>query len=223
MRNLWIRIGLGAAFVFAAGMFFVTLGRQVKSSVLSTIDQGGRINLPLSIVPFRIDHHRVGHIQQVSVEKGTHGPKRIDMTVRLRHAHEADNYANCLFLLDAPDAEGMVACIPEDGADLAAYRKIGEIRLEPDGLVRPLVVSTRNAEEWFAGADLERVNLSASEQGAIIKVTDADGNKLVDLTANADGAHIRVRDANGKEVVKMNASADGLQLDVKKKQSSSQP
>jgi hypothetical protein len=223
MRNLWIRIGLGAAFVFAAGMFFVTLGRQVKSSFVNTFDRGGRINVPLSIVPFRVDHHRVGHIQQVSVEKGARGPKRIDMTVLLKRGHEADNFANCLFLLDGPEAESMVACIPEDGADPAAYRKIGEIRLEPDGLVRPLVVSSRNAEEWFDAADLEQVNLSASEQGAIIKVTDASGNKVVDLTANADGAHLRVRDADGKEVVKMNATADGLQLDVKKKQSSSQP
>jgi len=222
MRNLWTRIGLGAVFVFAAGMFFVTLGRQVKSSVVSTIEDGGRFRVPLALIPFTIDHNRVGHIREVDVQKGRRGPNRINVTVRLKHQYDAEEYASCLFVIDSPHTKGLFSCIPEDAAEAADYVAIGELRLSPGGLVRPLVVSRDNAHEWFDENDAEQVNLAATEQGAVIKVTDAEGTRRVDLTANSNGASLKVRDENGKEVVNLSATTNGPQVDVKKKADGSQ-
>jgi hypothetical protein len=207
---------LGAAFVFAAGMFFLTLGRQVKASVVSTMEDGGRFRVPLSMIPFSIDHNRVGHIQEVDVQKGSQGLERINLTVRLKHRYDAESYSSCLFVLDSPHTEGLFSCLPEDAAEAAEYVKVGELRIEPGDVVRPLVVTRHNAEEWFDRSDLEAVKITASDGGAIIQVTDAEGTRVVDLTANAGGASLKVRDADGKEVVKMQAGARGVNIDVKK-------
>lgn len=215
MRNLWIRIGLGAAFVFAAGMFVVTLGRQVKNSIVSTVEDGGAFRVPFSFLPFKIDHEKVGHIQEVVVQKSDGGLENITLTVRLKHGFDSHRYDNCLFVLDSPHTRGMFSCIPEDSDLAAEYVTVGELRIKPGDLVRPLVVERHQAEEWFDGLDGKAVNISATEHGAVIKVTDAEGTKVVDLTANADGALLKVRDADGKEVVKMQASGTGMQLDVK--------
>ena len=215
MRNLWIRIGLGAAFVFAAGMFVVTLGRQVKNSIVSTVDNGGAFRVPFSFLPFKIDHQKVGHIQEVVVQKSHGDLENIKLTVRLKHGFDAESYANCLFVLDSPHTQGMFSCVPEDSDQAADYLPVGQLRINPGNLVRPLVVSRHQAEEWFDSMNSEQVNISATEGGAVIKVTDAQGTKVVDLTANADGALLKVRDADGKEVVKMQADGKGVQLDVK--------
>lgn len=215
MRNLWIRIGLGAAFVFAAGMFVVTLGRQVKNSIVSTVDNGGAFRVPFSFLPFRIDHEKVGHIQEVMVQKGHGRLENIKLTVRLKHEYDADSYANCLFVLDSPHTQGMFSCLPEDSDEAADYVHVGELRIKPGDVVRPLVVARHQAEEWFDSMDNEQVNITANEGGAVIKVTDAEGTKVVDLTANANGTMLKVRDADGKEVVNMKASGKGMQLDVK--------
>jgi hypothetical protein len=215
MRNLWIRIGLGAAFVFAAGMFVVTLGRQVKNSIVSTVDQGGSFRVPFSFLPFRIDHEKVGHIQEVDVQKGSEGLEHINLTVRLKHEFDADRYANCLFVLDSPHTQGMFSCMPEGAEAEADYVRVGELRIHPGDVVRPIVIARHQAEEWFDSSDLEQVKISTTDGGAVIKVTDAEGTRVVDLTANAGGARIKVRDADGKEVVNMQAGGKGLQLDVK--------
>ncbi len=216
MRNLWARIGLGAGFVFVAGLFFISLGRQVKASVLSTIQDGGRVRVPLSLVPFRVDHRRVGSIQGVDVQRGPDAPKRINFTVRLRDHVAAQEFADCLFVVDRPSHEGMVSCLPADAPDADGYLQIGRVDLTPGDLSRPLLVTRQDAEEWLDAADLERVNISATEAGTIIKVTKDDGTRLVDLRADSNGALLHVRDASGKEVVRLTATPEGVQLKVKK-------
>ena len=88
-------------------------------------------------------------------------------------------------------------------------------------MVRPLVLARGDAEDWFEGdadAASGEVNIKANEDGAVIKVVDEHGNKVVHLTADSQGAVLRVKDANGKEVVNMRANAGGLDLKVKKDQ-----
>jgi hypothetical protein len=53
----------------------------------------------------------------------------------------------------------MFSCLPED-SDLAAdYVPVGELRINPGNLVRPLVVARHQAEEWFDSMDSEQVNI----------------------------------------------------------------
>lgn len=218
MRNLWLRIGLGAAFVFGAGMFVVTLGRQVKNSVVSHVDNGSRVRVPLSLLPFRIDHSRVGSIQSVDVRHAAEVADRVRLTVKLRNSVDADQYADCVFVVDGPRQQGLFSCMPLAEAEAEGFVKIGEVRLTPGEMVRPLMVDGAEAGEWFDRSDAERVNITAGEGGASIQVTDAQGTKIVDISAGADGALLKVKAQDGKEVVNLNAGANGVKVDVKKQQ-----
>lgn len=219
MNKLWIRIGLGAGLVFAAGMFVVTLGRQVKTSVAGIMETGGRFAVPLSLLPFEVDNDRVGSIQAVDVQKSGRHVKRIQFTVKLSDPDRLASFENCLFGLDGPRRDGFFSCIPEGSNEAEDYVTVGEVRIEPSGLVRPLVLSKHDAGDWFdGGGDVEEVNISANEDGAIIKVVDVSGNRRVHLTADSQGAVLKVRDEKGNEVVNMRADANGLNLKVKKDQ-----
>jgi len=217
MNKLWIRIGLGAGLVFAAGMFVVTLGRQLKASVVGTMERGGSFAVPLSLLPFEVDNDRVGSIQSVDVQKSGRHVKRIMFTVKLSDPDQLAAYENCLFGIDGPRRDGFFSCIEEGSSEADDYITVGEVRIEPSGLVRPLVVAKHDAADWFdVDNEPQEVNISANEDGAVIKVVDERGNKVVHLTADSQGAVLRVRDENGKEVVNMRANANGLDLKVKK-------
>lgn len=219
MHKLWVRIGLGAGVVFAAGMFVFTLGRQVKASVVGTMERGGRLSVPLSILPFEVDNDRVGSIQSLDVQKSGHRVKRITFTVKLSDPDRLATLEQCLFGLDGPRRDGFFSCIPEGSREADEYITVGEVRIEPSGLVRPLVLSKHDADDWFDGdSDAQEVNISANEHGAVIKVVDESGTKRVHLTADSQGAFLKVRDEKGNEVVNLRADANGLNLKVKKDQ-----
>lgn len=214
MRNLWVRIGLGAGLVFGAGMFFLTLGRQVKSSIAETVDHGGRFRIPLAVVPFSIDHNRVGHIQEVDVRRSEGGLKRLNLVVKLEHDYDAEDLSGCVFVLDSPHTQGMFDCVQEGSPEAAEYTVIGQLRMEPSGLVRPLVVSQREARDWLDGMDAEHVKISTESGGAVIQVTDAEGTKVVDISAGAEGAQLKVKGENGEQV---EVTAGSTGVDVRKK------
>ncbi|HKP30675.1 MAG TPA: hypothetical protein VJU15_14790 [Gemmatimonadales bacterium] len=218
MNKLWLRIGLGAAFVFASGMFVVTLGRQVKQAVVGKMEHGGRFKVPLSMLPFEVNDEKVGTIESVDVQKSGHRVKQVRFVVKLSEPDRLAEFENCLFAVDGPRRDGFFSCIPEGSEEAADYRTVGEVSIEPHGLVRPLVVANDDAEGWFADSEgsAQEVNITANEGGAVIKVVDGNGNKVVQLTADSQGAFIRVKDANGNDVVNMKANAAGLDLKVKK-------
>jgi len=218
MNKLLIRIGLGAAFVFASGMFVVTLGRQVKQAVVGKMEHGGRFKVPLSMLPFEVNDEKVGTIESVDVQKSGHRVKQVRFVVKLSEPDRLAEFENCLFAVDGPGRDGFFSCIPEGSEEAADYRTVGEVSIEPHGLVRPLVVANSDADDWFDDGDdsAQEVNIKANEDGAVIKVVDGKGNKVVQLTADSQGAFIRVKDANGNDVVNMKANAAGLDLKVKK-------
>ena len=218
MNKLWIRIGLGAAFVFASGMFVVTLGRQVKQAVIGKMEHGGRFTVPLSMLPFEVNDEKVGTIESVDVQKSGHRVKQVRFVVKLSEPDRLAEFENCLFAVDGPRRDGFFSCIPEGSEEAGDYKTVGEVTIEPNGLVRPLVVANNDADHWFDDSDdsAQEVNIKANENGAVIKVVDGNGNKVVQLTADSQGAFIRVKDANGNDVVNMKANAAGLDLKVKK-------
>lgn len=217
MNKLLVRIGLGAAFVFASGMFVVTLGRQVKQSIVGKMEHGGQFKVPLNMLPFEINNERLGSIQSVDVQKSGRHVEHVSFVVKLSDPERVAELENCLLAVDGPGRDGFFSCVEEGTEEANEYRTVGEVRIEPAGLVRPLVVSNHDADEWFRGhgGEPQEVNISANEDGAVIKVVDQNGRKVVHLTADSQGAVLRVKDENGKDVVNMRANASGLDLKVK--------
>jgi hypothetical protein len=199
-------------------MFVFTLGRQVKQSVVGKMEHGGRFRVPLSVLPFEVDDERVGSIESVDVQKSGRHVKHVRFVVKLADPDRLAEFENCLFAVDGPRRDGFFSCVPEGSEEAHGYQTVGEIHLQPTGLVRPLVVANDHVNGWFDDSDgqAQEVNIKANEDGAVIKVVDQNGNKVVHLTADSQGAVIRVRDANGNDVVNMKANASGLDLRVKK-------
>jgi hypothetical protein len=216
MRNIWLRIGLGAGVVFVAGMFAISLGRQVKAQVTSAIHDGGRVSVPLALLPFQVGHDKVGSIRQIDVQRnGTGHSKRINIQVRMKEQGWAAKYADCLFKVDAPDAGGLFACIPEGSAEAGDLVQIGEIQMDPGNVTRPLVLSQDKAGDWLDKQD-GQFNLQANDQGVLMNATDENGTKVVQLKADSDGAYLNVQDENGKKVVRIEAGSSGVRIEVKK-------
>lgn len=216
MRNLWIRIGLGALFVFGAGMFFIAVGRQVKSKVRSVVHDGGSVSVPLSILPFTMDHNKVGSIRQLQVSRGpAPGAKRLHIRVDLKDGFAAETYANCLVRVDEPGPGGLFACVAEGSPEASGLVSIGEVEINPGGLTRPIVISEADAGDW-ANSKGGSLNLQSSGSGTVLQVTDENGRKVVQMQADSNGAYLKVRDENGREVVRLQAGSAGVQIDVKK-------
>jgi hypothetical protein len=214
MRNLWLRIGIGAAAVFAAGLVAISVGRQVKAQVANAISNGGRVTVPLALLPFQVGQDKVGSIRQVDVERAGQ-TRRITIEVKLKDAEQAARFDQCLFKADAPDTGGLFACVPEGSPEADGLVRIGEIRIEPGGLRRPLVLSRDKAGDWADGSD-GSLSMKAGEQGVMLHATDQSGAKVVELQADSNGAFLNVRDDQGRKVVRIKAGSGGVQIDVKK-------
>lgn len=216
MRNLWIRIGLGATFVFGAGMFFIALGRQVRNKVHHVVNDGGSVSVPLSMLPFTVDHDKVGAIRQLQVTRaGNGGPKRIHIRVELKDGFAAETYAHCLIRVDEPGPGGLFSCVADGAAGTSDLVTIGDIEINPGGITRPIVISRSQAGGWGSGQG-GSLNMKADGRGTTLQVTDESGRKVVQLQADSNGAFLQVRDENGREVVHLQAGSNGVHIDVKK-------
>lgn len=216
MRNLWVRIGVGAAVVFLIGMFVISLGRQVKAQVATAVESGGgRINVPFAMLPFRVGNERVGSIRTVDVRRVYDGgPRRLTIDVKTHNA-DVSELSNCLFRVDAPERARMFGCVAEGSVEASDLVQIGEVRLEPAGLVRPIVIAQDHAGDWFDDVDTGQLRLHAGEGGLVLNASDASGRKVVRLMTDSNGAYLDVRDGAEHKVVRLRASAKGLQIDVK--------
>jgi len=203
MRKLFIRIGLGAAGVFVVGMFLVTLGRQVKAAAAHAIEDGGRVQVPLAMLPFHLDGQKVGSVRTVQVERiGPERQKRLNLVVNLKGV-DASDIGDCMITIGR-GRHGLFDCENADAVLAADLVQIGEIRFEPSGVTRPIMLDRSDAGGW----DVESsgsVNIESSDGGANIQIQGADGKAQVSIVADEQGASVKVRDESGKEVVKIQA------------------
>jgi hypothetical protein len=216
MRSMWVRIGVGAGLVFGVGMMFMTLGRQVKAQVSQAMTTGGRVSVPLSILPFHVDHNKVGSIKRIDVNRDASGARQVHVVTRISAAVDKEWLSGCLLQVDGPNSDGFFSCVPADDARAAELVTIGEVTFEPGGFSRPIVVSREVAQKVFHHGDRDgSLSLTSDGRGTHLQVTDAQGRKVVQLQAGENGASLRVRDENGKEVVRIQAGARGVDIKVK--------
>ena len=219
MRKLWIRIGIGAGAIFAAGMFVVTLARQVRASAVDAIRSGGRFAMPLAILPFEVDGERVGSVREINVERSSGGQaKRISIVVNLK-GFDPEGLADCALVLGGHRRHqgGLFDCLGEAELAHGDYVRVGEVRFEPRGLVRPILLHRAHARDWFDEAEAAEVQLQADAEGANLLIEGEEGEGSLRLQANEAGLLLQARDASGGEVVKIQADAKGLNVKVEAK------
>ncbi len=234
MRNYWTRIALGAAGIFVAGMFVVTLVGQGVNNVREHLSTGGVISLPFTVGSFRLNGDRIGAFQGIRVDRHARSAAdRIQVTVQLDGGEHLSELKGCNLLVDNGNfgpGSGF-SCVNE--ADLAemALRQVGEVRFTPSGLTSPVYTqghqgrSARrdgrrsvSANADFGDDDLQfsavtsegaTVRLQADGDGARLTVRAASGRQLVNLHASDNNGVIRVRNSAGKEVVKISTDVSG--------------
>ncbi|HEX9166255.1 MAG TPA: hypothetical protein VF862_10110 [Gemmatimonadales bacterium] len=218
MRNMWVKIGLGAGLVFGVGMMFITLGRQVKAQVANAIEHGGRVPVPLAMLPFHVDMNKVGQIKTIEVSKDPVGARTLHVVASMKEGTDREWLAGCLLQVDGDNTGGgFFSCVPADGPEAADLVRIGEVTLEPGGLTRPIVVRREVAEKVFRHTAHQDGNFSliSDGNGTSLQVTDGQGRKVVQLQADSNGAYLRVRNESGKEVVRIQAGSGGANIKVR--------
>lgn len=216
MRNLWVRIGIGAGLIFAVGMLFITVGRQVKAQVASAIEHGGRVPIPLSMLPMQVDASRIGQIKRLDVSRDASGTRTIHVVASVKGEVDQAWLAGCLLQADGDNVGGgFFSCVPVGADQAASLVEIGSVTFEPGDLTRPIVVRPEVARQVLRHAGTGEFNMVSDGQGTRMQVTDAQGRKVVQLQAGGNGASLRVQDQNGREVVRMQAGAGGVDIKVK--------
>ena len=148
MRNLWVKIGLGAGGIFAVGMLIVTLGKLGKAKIEDLVHSDSDIRIPLmGIIPFTVNDQPLGDIRRLTLLRDA--PKHLTgvrVEARLGDSITVDPLKDCAFLtVNDPEhinENTRFTCI-SDTAGLSTFGTV-EVRHrqgdEPTTLVRTLML-----------------------------------------------------------------------------------
>lgn len=157
MRRYWGKIVLGMLLIFAVGFAIISVGRNVKQSIVTSKD----ITIPLgSFVGFKLDGIRVGSIRQIRIRRSE--PRVLagfDVRVRLSDTAAFTRLQDCRLSVNETqhfDDRTSFLCLPSD----SGYEPFGEVTAylsDPDQedptLVLPLLLPSRVVAEIRRAGD----------------------------------------------------------------------
>lgn len=143
MRNLWLKIGLGAGGIFAVGMVLVTIGRFGRAKIEDLVHSDSDIRIPLmGIVPFQLGDQRMGDLRRLTLLRDA--PNHLTgvrVEARLGDSLTIDPLKDCTFLtVNDPehfDQDTRFACV-RDSAGLSSFGTV-EIKHSQGGEATTLV------------------------------------------------------------------------------------
>lgn len=218
MRSIWTRAAIGALMIFALGMLLLkglrstrdglsSLASDVKPQVEAQLAEAfSHIDRP---VPFILDGTPMGQLMNVRMQRPRHGGSpSVRAVVMLDNPATASRLAGCDLVPNNPDAVDLKDGFRCASAGESGLQSIGEVRLEPVGMTRPIRASS------MAMSELQKqVNVTVdSEHGVITNVT-GDSGEIVNITADSNGAVIHVKDKKGK-TVNVSANKNGVSVRV---------
>ncbi|MEO8636465.1 MAG: hypothetical protein ABI587_14415 [Gemmatimonadales bacterium] len=241
MRSMWTKIGFGAVGVFLVGMFLLTTFHHARAAVAEAVSEtfgpavlsaASHASRSLSDLPFRLDGHQLGTVNRMVIERTVRNQlMSVKLEVDLDDAADAASLESCDLLpigdTDANFDQGFRCGAGMDGALI----RVGEVRFEPVGMIRPVMVQEAQLDRFSSGEpfranidlthgvhmdatgrDNGRVRVQADSSGAFLRVSDGHGGDLVRITADSNQAFIRIRDKNGKEIFHLQAGKAGLKM-----------
>src|ERR1043165_498152 len=149
MKNIWVKIGLGAGGIFAVGMILVSLFKFGRNKIEDLVHSDADIRIPLmGIVPFQLADQRLGDLRRLTLMRDA--PKHLTgvrVEVRLADSATIDGLKDCAFLT-VNDPEQLnehtrFSCV----ADSTGLTSFGTVEIEhrqgdePTTLVRPLLLT----------------------------------------------------------------------------------
>lgn len=154
MKNIWLKIGLGAGGIFAVGMILVSVVKFGRDKIEDLVHSDADIRIPLmGIVPFRLADQRLGDLRRLTLMRDA--PKHLTgvrVEVRLADSATIDALKDCAFLT-VNDPEHLnentrFTCV----ADSAGLASFGTVEIEhrqgdaPTILVRTLLLPPAQLE-----------------------------------------------------------------------------
>jgi hypothetical protein len=232
MKNgYWMKIGLGAAMVFALGLTVVSVVRAGKSKVQSMLATvGGRIPMEMTDLPFRLDGRHLGDVSGLEVHRtSSHAVGDVTVKIQLLDASLQSAILGCdVAVLPIRhlkrSSRARFRCAEPAEITSGELGKLGEIVFEPGGIRRPLYVTEHDLERWVE-SDIRSLdaNMVRDGNGGVratgrFDLTPHRGRPergTFDLEAGDQGARFVVRDEQGREIVKFDAGNHGLSIKVR--------
>lgn len=219
MRNIWVKIGLGAGGIFAAGMLLVTIGKFSKAKIEDLVNSDSDIRIPLmGIIPFQLGDLKLGDLRRLTLLRDA--PKHLTgvrVEARLGDSASVDPFKDCAFLtVNDPEhvnENTRFSCV-RDTVGLASFGTV-EIKHvqggEPTTLVRTLVLPAEQIRQLQEGmgpritpdsvklAQLEQMGESLQAMGDSIRAATLVQVRIEQGRAHAPraghGIHVQVNDA----------------------------
>ncbi|HEX9054335.1 MAG TPA: hypothetical protein VF830_05470 [Gemmatimonadales bacterium] len=215
------------------------------ANVQSLAKSNRPIGIPLALLPFRVAGDELGTVRRLELMRSS--PEEVSgvrLTVRLKDSTDLESLRDCAVTLLGHQVfggrEGFVCSSPADSA-AEHLEKIGEILVEPGGMVRALLVPGDHAANWRADlydtaaarAELEALKaerladstaravvIRADSARAVIDIRGDSSRSLVQIHADPHGATLRVRNRAGNDIVRLRADSTGASLTVSSDSSS---
>jgi hypothetical protein len=220
MRSIWVRAGVGALLVFALGMMLYSAARAGKARATVALDHlkedvGSSVvaaAAQMSSMPFSLDGRKIGRLTSLTLDpgSGSSAPTLAALVTLDRDQLDAAVLASCNLVPVRPDrlesSQGFRCATPGE----RGLTRLGEVRFEPAGVVRPVLVDdAAMAELRRAG----RITIDSSPRGAMRANVTGDSGEIVNISADSNGAFIHVNDGKGK-VVRLSADRHGVVVKV---------
>lgn len=239
MQRYWVRIALGALAIFTVGMALIALARNGIRQFDALAKSDRPIGIPLALLPFRLDGDQLGTVRRLELLRSA--PRKVTgirLTVRLQDSSAVDDLRDCTLTVREPVAFGGrhgFSCATSADSASEQLERIGDIVIEPGGMVRAILAPAAQAAEWranlydtaaaqaeLAGLKAERladssaraVTIRADSTHAVIDIRGDSAKPLVQLQADSHGAVLHVRNRAGKEILRMHADSTGASLTV---------
>jgi hypothetical protein len=155
MRNLWVKIGLGAGGIFAIGMVLGSVVKFGRHKFEDLVNTNSDIRIPLmGIIPFQLADQRLGDLRRITLLRDA--PKHLSgvrIEARLGDSATTEPFKDCAFLTvndpEHVDGNTRFSCI-RDTAGLGSFGTV-EIRHtqggEPTTLVRTLMLPAEEVRQ----------------------------------------------------------------------------
>lgn len=210
MKNIWLKIGLGAGGIFAVGMILVSLVKFGRNKIEDLVHSDADIRIPLmGIVPFQLADQRLGDLRRLTLMRDA--PKHLTgvrVEVRLADSATIDGLKDCAFLT-VNDPEQLnehtrFTCV----ADSAGLNSFGTVEIEhrqgdePTTLVRTLLLTPAQLEGLQAEMG-PRVGPDSAQMAALVLMGDS---------LRAMGDSIRAATLVQVEIARQQAEAGRRQL-----------
>jgi hypothetical protein len=203
MRNLWVKIGLGAGGIFAVGMLLTSVVKFGRNKIDDLFNTSSDIRIPLmGIIPFKLADERLGDLRRITLLRDA--PKHLTgvrVEARLGDSATTEPFKDCGFLtVNDPehiDGNTRFSCI-RDTAGLGSFGTV-EIRHlqrgEPTTLVRTLVLPAEEIRQ-LQEAMGPRVRPDSARLAELERMGDSL-EAMGDSIRAATDVQVRIEEAHG--------------------------